>query len=86
MCANMKTKKLTKKQISARVDLLGMELKKMEERLAEQQKPLLEKMEKVQELIDRMEKVWKIPVDYHELVALSKKFNAQQEDAMLQRQ
>lgn len=78
----MKTKKLTKKQLNTRISLLGKELKKMEERLAEQQKPLLEKAEQLQELIDKMEKHWKIPVDYHELVALSKKHN----DGVLQRE
>lgn len=82
----MKTKKLTKKQLNARISMLGKELRKMEERLVAQQKPLLEKTTQLQELIDKMEKIWKIPVDYQELVALSKKHNAQQEDAMLQRQ
>jgi hypothetical protein len=63
----MKTRKLT-----AHINLLSKELKKMEERLCEQQKPLLEKTTQLQEQIDKMEKLWKVPVNYNELVALSK--------------
>ena len=49
------------------------ELKKMKKRLIAKQQTLSEKTEKLQELMDRLEKLWKTPVDYQELLALSKK-------------
>ena len=49
------------------------ELKKMKKRLIAKQQTLLEKTEKLQELMDRLEKLWKTPVDYQELLVLSKR-------------
>jgi predicted transcriptional regulator len=49
------------------------ELKKMKKQLIAKQQALSEKTEKLQELMDRLEKLWKTPVDYQELLVLSKK-------------
>lgn len=49
------------------------ELKKIKKRFAAKEQALLKKAEKLQDLIDRLEKFWKAPVDYEELLALSKK-------------
>ncbi|SIO45885.1 hypothetical protein [Chitinophaga niabensis] len=51
---------------------LRKELKKMKKQFAARQRPLLEKTERLQERMDRLEKLWKTPVDYQELLALSK--------------
>lgn len=45
----------------------------MKKRLIAKQKTLLVKTEKLEELMDRLEKLWKTPVDYQELLVLSKK-------------
>lgn len=49
------------------------ELKKIKKRLIAKQQILLEKTQQLQEQMDRLEKLWKTPVDYQELLVLSKK-------------
>lgn len=56
---------------------LRKELKRMKKRLAANQPPRLEKKEKLQALMDRLERLWKTPVDYQELLALSKRKDLQ---------
>jgi len=53
--------------------ILIKELKKTKAHLAAEQKRLLKKTKKLQELMNKLEKCWKAPVDYQELLALSKK-------------
>lgn len=49
------------------------ELKKIKKRLIAKQQILLKKTQQLQEQMDRLEKLWKTPVDYQELLVLSKK-------------
>jgi len=47
----------------------------MKKQLIAARQPLLKKTEKLQKLMDQLEKLWKAPVDYQELLALSKREN-----------